>query len=374
MVEERWNTLPLVTSGSYAQTLDEINPEDPPTNFTTLGSSGQKGLINNWNGGGIRFGYQYYLVNNGGHGSWDGNDAYMLDLLDSTLGWRRIKDPYEPTSDGADYYATNEPSPGHSYNVPCYIPTLSGSSNGDKHFEYFRLAIFDTTNGGNKSAKAAVYDFQTNAYLAEGDWPDWPGGTQSGSEAVSIYDSVNELVWCIGASISRRIRSFNPRDLTYSDWLESQFSGNLIEAPIEFIPTATPYVVVLDNTVPHLRVYDVSNPTSVDNAQNVSISGLPGSLAGGGLKWEPIGQKLLWYGFGSTIYKAPLPANPQSDTWVFSAQTNASGGEDPGTTENSEEYQGAFKRIQYSDQARGLVLVNSTTGPTYFWPVSESGM
>lgn len=373
--ESRWENIPTVTQAGQSANLSDESPI--LDGLSVQGLSGFQGIINNWNGGcGIRAGgNEYWLICNGGHRGWAGNGSYRLVLNTETPGWSRILDPSPATitvdinAPSTAYYSSQEPTSRHTYYDACYIGNLTGNSNGDKLFFYRIQAA--TGNPSGSFADATVYDFSTDTYLAQGTWPNYPavGSTIEGS---CCYDADNELVWMIANGAHRYLRSFDPKTLTYSGALEPQFSVfTAADSPMLAIP-GNDLLLFYWKPKGNFRIYDISTPSAPVVAE-VSISGLPGGQAPS-LVWEPIGQKVVvLYGGTNVLYTASVPANPQVDTWTFSAVTNASGSVDIAANE-AIDYNGNYNRLQHSVSLNCFVLSNTINNGGYIWKIPAGGL
>jgi hypothetical protein len=119
-----------------------------------------------------------------------------------------------------------------------------------------------------------------------------------------------------------------------------------------------------------LNLVDLDTPTALVQK---STSGTPTAWAlGVGAVYHPSSRAVFcWDGYGTSLRKLKIPADPISGSWVWSEVTAAGGGATPTASPAA----GAFGKFNIVDDMgngqAALVVVNAIDEPTYVYRMPE---
>jgi len=394
--------------------LSDVAPSPPVTDSGT----GQSSIIETWSGGTVDYvNARYFLVANGGHGDYAGNEGYVLNLRTATPSWQRFIDP---TPNGSITY---NDSPGasfaknsdgrarsmHTSAFQCYgdyqiwypyCNSYSSPSGGSTPY----VASFNTLNSG---VAAALADNTTLAWDGTvGPWQFWgiipgnsgidgDGSTGAASFGCSCFDRwghrvygfgglgfdrTNTYVWYIntlgdaaGTGNSYLLNSGNP----YADfrWAVCVFDLRII--------------VAADGSNGRLVVFDLNNVGGSGwyTVPTVSGTGYYGGGVSGpfpGAFYIPKTRQIAVGdppNIGNKVYALNVPTtadaygrtiyNP-SGVWTW---TNSTPGGVTLTFPNDTKPYNRFNGIEdMGDGRSALVYVGGVNAPTYVYKIPAAGL
>jgi hypothetical protein len=365
-------------------TLADVDPaEDPkvnpnyPSSPPWNGSTGQKSVLNAWNGGAFanNVGPLGSLIAfGGGHANYFGNEIYAFDL--ATQLWSRVTDPFPGSRDVLTaYYAHGEfpdgsPLPPHTYDYVDYHPA-------SRSLVLLRgVQQLYVPSGGVSAGPPHLFDFTARKWR-RGPAPAGPYN----SSGWSAYDSSRDVFWVNPPNGEAGFRSFDPNargaDGTVGAWSEAYGAkkkghGDGVAAydPVNDI------VVYTDFASDPTAVYavDLGDPAAPSVA--LREGGTPPELAKGhGWEWSDLRGSLVYWprSAGAGVHELRFRGSDwRSGTWTWSPLTDAGNQvvPDPMTVDNG--VYSRFRLVRFRDAEIALV-VNRVDGPVYAFRMPEAG-
>jgi hypothetical protein len=354
----------------FANTLNDLNPKNNaalnpnhPLSPEWQGSDGQASIVYAW--GGACFDddlAEIHLPLSGGHGNYAGNEPYTGSLNQEYPAWRMLRAPSGAignlltTNDGQEssgVYSDGRPRSIHPYSKPVFVPGV-GPCVGT-------MGNMAWSAGGGSSRFLRVHPTTGEPTIGATPNPQEGGGYSSGGGAT--YDPSRHSVWWR----SRANQAFARYDVASDTW-ETRGSTFYLDAYTTLSYMASDDCILWGNTglSQQWAVFDCATNTLYQPI----FSGTPaGSLRAGLAQphWsDHHGAFLCWDNSSSTtlITRLTPGANPRSDAWTIDALTvdgsNA-------VTPSVRQANGTYGRSIYSNTLGGFVLLNSTSGPVYFF-------
>lgn len=283
------------------------------------------------------------------------------------------------------YYNDGHPTSRHGCDHDCYIPVLSGSSNGDRWYTPWTYAAY---GAAQHYPVGASYSRANGTYDAQSTFPNLPapyngvfldGVSYSGFVE---FDSVSEWVW---ASFGRSggfygLIHLDPRTKVWTDHGTKSLGTDSIAASTCLIDTIRR--VLVGTGAGDLIVYDLTRPDDTNGCKIHTVSGLPGG--GIGFVYEPISKKWVAWNGGKTLQIITPPANYRvssdnvsalngSATYTIGQTISPSGGatpENPGGLSS----QVTFGKFNYIANPPLLCVFSSYTEDMNVYPIPSTGI
>jgi hypothetical protein len=272
------------------------------------------------------------------------------------------------------YYNDGKPAARHQYYTVGYIPTLSGSANGDRMFLPWGFALYGDGNGHTKVA--ASYSRVNGTYDPQNFFPDWATDTDIRNDfnGGTVFDPVTEKVYVsAGAGGFFDLRTFDPRTKTYAALSTQSSSGTGGYTSYMIDPVRRVLVAITGST---MYVTDLLAPTTM---RTYTVSGL--SSEGIGFAYEPTSGKWATWNGGAAIRVINVPANyrtgdgstsnPLNASAVYTVTTITPSG---GATPTAAAANGTFGRFRYIANPKGFIVVNDNTQTPYFYKIPSTGL
>jgi len=347
-----------------AVSLNRISDVDPcpANNCSYTAVEGQSAVIDDWNGGAFATGYGSrggLVVYGGGHKGYFGNEIYVFDL--ATRMWVRVTDPVvnpicnQSTGELQD----GSPCSAHTYDYVDYHPTTNS---------FVRLGSSSNHEvGGGGSPKVHLFSFDQVAWRggASSDYPVFEGH----AGASSAYDPNRDVFWLLPA-YNRQFMKYDPNANGGSGrWTPYSIYNIEIDAVSAIDPDRDLFVTLDTRGTERVIVHDLSNPGAT--GVTVTTTGDTGmqSFPKPGFEWDPVVNKFVVWGSGSSVYTLVPPANNwANDTWVWqrvdAAPTNS-------VTPSARNSNGTYSRFRYAPSVNAYVVINSTTDSVYMYRLSD---
>lgn len=203
-----WVPVPGKLKSVHANELTSLNP-CAGNNCWYSESSGQNGPWVNWCGAVFASDYSEFgamVYWGGGHGGYDGVEAYVFDL--TTQMWSRIGEPIpydflpETSADWCDvlYKGQHVPPASHTYSHPVYISRANGGgAKGSFCLPYNVYGGGPGSGNGSNGYRPHLLD------LASGTWSRWTTNTMDvpasyGPYGGSFIDAKRNVFWGMAAT------------------------------------------------------------------------------------------------------------------------------------------------------------------------------
>lgn len=345
---------------------------------TLLGLGAGHGIVDGYSGGFVTQSSQY-LVLNGGHSDGVPNQVWRFDFnVAAPLFVKEFNGssslPNVSGTQGNPYYPDGLPAARHTYSNVCYIPTLSGSTNGNRAFLPWMFAVAGDGTGDYKDASS--YPLNSQQYDPRDFFPDLPT-TQDIRFTYTgwcVWDPVGELVWVsLDGGGFYELWSFNPRTKVYTNFGTSSSNGTEGYTTALVDTSRRVIAVAKDSTI---YLHDLLNP----GARLVyNVTGAPG---GSGFEYEPTGRKWVKWAGGKTLNVMTPPTNYRTGDGSLSNPLNPSAVYTFGTTitpatgatPTAGGPQGTYKRFAYIAQPKGFCVLNAYDEQMYFFKIPAGGL
>lgn len=367
-----WRT--AMTAFTWAEiptsnTLSALNPEnnaainpDYPSSPEWKAVSGQQAIITAWCGACYdRDDDKMWWPLQGGHNDYAGNEPYCIALNDDAPTFELVRWPSGAignlltTNDGNEstgLYSDGQPRAVHSYNKAVFVP-------GVGPFIAVQGNCSWTAAAGTSKTVAVDPDTGLGTLLASNS----DVGTGSGGGA--CFDPTRGTqgsIWWRGAGTDKFCRY----DVAANTWaaVGSTFAAsgytNLAHHPDD------DYILYGCGSSSFWKVFDCASGTLYSPTFTGTVSG---SMRFGytQMQWVPaLGAFCGWDNSSDKTRITTLTpgANPLTDGWTISYITvdgaNA-------VTPSDRQTNGTYGRFQFSPNLNGFVLINSTSGPLYFF-------
>jgi hypothetical protein len=367
--DQQWSAL---TAGPAPQ-LSNVDP-CPAGNCSYTGSTGFESVCSAYVGAAASS-ESLIIAFQGGHHDYAGNGVYEYMFSEDVPRWYRRVDPSTSVQEDVGYYSDGRPAARHGYKSDCFIPTLSGSSNGNRYFAAFGGSTWGS--GNTTTSLAASWQRGTSAPDPQSFWPNSTPGTHN-YDAYVCWDPVTERVWKRDGSYptyTYALRSMDPRTkawTTHGSTVAGSFpNGAYLSSMVDPIRR----VMVMCYRA-QIVVTDLEHPNEAGRVY--AVSGLPAS-GNGGFAYEQLSGKWVQWSGGSTLRTITPPANYRSGDGSTSNSLNASASysavtvtPSAGATPTSEQGGGTHGRFSYIENPRGFCVVNATNQPVYFFKCATS--
>lgn len=346
-----------------------INPRsagDPPWVYPAE-SATVANIISAYSGGSFDDATGLYWVLGGGHGGWNSNAPFSIDLSVDAPAWALRGYPtgsiQHPLPGGQDYINLNggqssvhagRPHSYHTYNL------LAATPDGD---------LWLMPGGFNY----AVAWFR-QAYRFDGtadDWdttnvPDGEGilgptsGPIIGQVGACCYDPVRDCIWQVSVN-DCIVKWAAPAAYTDPEYTYYSSGGFASEWGMFYDSVRNWVWCIAGDTVSDgqsgrcVAVFDPSAGTT-----SLTWLDIPDATTGwakAGIAFDVAHDRILIWTGGLTLTALTPPASPLSGTWVSSTLTFT--GDDPGTPPT----EGTFGRFAVSQARNAALIINSATAP-----------
>ncbi|MCE7901258.1 MAG: hypothetical protein DYH20_01060 [Gammaproteobacteria bacterium PRO9] len=348
--------------------LADIDPEKTSLNPNGAGSTapwhgveGQKGVIDDWNGGVVA--QNEYFVFGGGHKGYNGNEVYGLSLSDLT--WRRRSDPYPGPADFDGYHAegwwpahgaqaNGSPIAPHTYRFLQYDPErkclvlLTTQTQAEPAYSTIPQAAFFPLPGSG----FPVYQWQKASRYAGAGAPTAWGGW-------AAYDTVRKHYLVQGGAASTvMMATFNPAGGSaqgaYGTWTQRRDMNSTTYAVGGYYPGEDCVLMFIGGTGV-LRGFSAGALTV--GPQVLSQSNTPGTSLKCGFEYSEALNAFVVWSSGASVYKlAKGPGVWNSAVWAWELLTSAGNSVAPSAPNVNGTYN-RFSLVKYTD-AEVAVLLN----------------
>lgn len=344
-----------------------INPRassDPPWVYPAS-SATIANLISAYSGGSYDDASRLFWVLGGGHGGWNSNAPFSIDLSADAPAWTLRGYPtgsiQHPLPGGQTYINLNggqssvyasRPHSYHTYNLLAAVPgrdlwLMPGGFNWN--VAWFRQAYrFD----------GAANDWDT-AHIPDGEGILGPtGGPIIGQVGACCYDPVRDCIWQVTVNdcIVKWPAPAGYGVPTYTYYSSGGFAsewGMFYDASRNWVWCLAGDTVSDGQSGRCVAVFDPAAGTT--SLTWLDIPGASTGWARAGIACDVArGRILIWTG-GLTLTVLTPPVNPLTGTWGVSALTFS--GADPGTPP----VEGTFGRFAVSAALNAALIINSTT-------------
>jgi hypothetical protein len=348
-------------------TIAELDPAESsatnpnyPNTAPWNGSSGQKSVVQTWNGGAFatRFGAKGSLIiYGGGHRDYYGSEVYAFDL--STQTWTRVTNPYKgdinwPYQTGT--YPDGSPSPPHTYDTVSYHPatnsfvTLTAAYDSDPTDRSETVHMLDL---GTKQWRRSTRD---NTNVGDGGW--------------SAYDSTRDVFWYQGGGGSSKSPSmikFDP-NVQNGDGTVGKYTNYSALLPrTDSVAAYDPIhdIVVVATYREYQSVYGIDPKNPDGAAVTLKEAGTaPSREAASGWEWSPSRSSFIYWRRGGDVYELASPGTDWKGTWTWSKLTSSQNGTTPQAMSVDNGVYSRFQVVSYQDMDIAIV-VNRVDGPVY---------
>jgi hypothetical protein len=144
-----------------SSTLSDVTVSDP-------GAGSRVNTVIAWNGSCVDpDNSTIYMLANGGHGDWAGNEVYKLDLTADTPTWALAEDTSTTVQGNVAWYNDGKPTSSHTYNQQVFVPQIGRA---------MRIGVGSAYGGpGDDFHDVAGFNVASDQWDAEGTYPDIPG-------------------------------------------------------------------------------------------------------------------------------------------------------------------------------------------------------
>jgi len=365
-------------------TLSDVDPaQDPaanpayPSSPPWRGATGQKAVVNAWNGGAFaanlgRLGS--LVVFGGGHNDYFGNEVYAFDLEE--LRWRRLTDPFPASRDTltAFYedaeFADGSPVPPHTYDYVDYHP-------GTNSFVLLRGVQQLGVSGGSFSGSPAhMLSFGDHKWRRSP-----PSAAPYGSSGWSAYDALRDVFWINppGSTPAAGFRSFDPNgvntDGSVGRWSEA--AGPRKQGGGDGMASYDPdndIIVYTDFKKVPARVLGVDLKRPGDPSITLPLAGSPPQLdTGHGWEWSDLRKSFIYWPktAGADVHELRLGgADWRRGPWAWSSLTSRDNAVVPQSMTAANGVFSRFRVVRFSN-AEIAVVVNRVDGPVYAFRLPE---
>jgi hypothetical protein len=357
----------------------KINPNYPSAP-PWRGATGQKGVINAWNGGAFasRVGRLGSLVVfGGGHNDYFGNEIYAFDLEQRT--WRRLTDPFVASREvltalyeGAEF-PDGSPLPPHTYDYAEYHP-------GSNSFVILKgLQQLGVSGGVVSGAPAHLFRFHDQR------WYRTPvSAAPYGSAGWSAYDSLRDVFWVNPPGYTPRagFRSLSldgrNSDGSIGSWSgaigpRKQGGGDGVAAydPVHDIIVYTDF----RQSRPAAFAVDLGRPA--EPSERLKLGGAAPSLTTAhGWEWSDLRNAFIYWPrtAGAAVHELRLHGSDwRAGVWKWSSLTRPDNTVVPQSMTADNGVYGRFRLARFSNAEIALV-VNRVDGPVYAFRVPETAL
>jgi hypothetical protein len=369
MTEKTW----AAKAGSAGQRITDV----AATGFGLEGAPAA--ICTAWTGGGVdQVRGELILAANGGHTDWEGNEVYAIPLKSETPAWVRLTDPSAVNDDNDIEHGTGAYSDGNIRSYHGYGRTVWGDGkiwtqpegmwkNGGRCTSQWSFDR-DSLGTGPFPVSAAAAPWTNHGEAM----PTW-GGNLETQQGPSAYDRIDNIVWNIAHqgsnSLGQSVWSVDCDTGTASRHaLDLGDAGNGF--PTWAIVAHDLRLLIIGCSQGFLNLVDLDAPTALVQK---STSGTPTAwaLGAGAVYHQPSRAVFCWDGYGTSLRKLKIPADPISGSWVWSEVTAAGGGATPSSSPAA----GAFGKFNIVDDMgngqAALVVVNAIDEPTYVYRMPE---
>ncbi len=361
-------------------TLSDVDPEDDPSanpNYPSSapwhGSTGQRSVIIDWNGGAYaqNFGsFGSLLLTGGGHAAYQGNEVYAFDL--DTRLWTRVNDPYtgsySNSSNGA--YSDGSPLTVHTMDALSYHPATKS---------IVRLkGTTDSYAGNGQIVVAFMLDLETKAWRRSRVNP-----VEIITSGISCYDTNRDVFWFQNqASANWKFQKYDPNgsngDGTVGTW--TNYPASYINSdgagacdPVNDVFVYTQFRSDTPDYMRGVYVRDLSNPSAP--AVQISPQGTSpesGESGAHGWEWSNKRQAFIFWRRGGGVHELRLVSgSPQTGTWRWTQLTSGSNSVVPQSMALDRGVYSRFQIATLGDEEVGVV-VNREDGPVYAFRIPDA--
>lgn len=369
----RLSMSPLTSAQIGSNSLADVDPAQdvainpmyasrPDAPWITPTGSNINDLISAYSGGSYNDATGVFWVAGGGHGGWNGNCAFSVDLMQSSPTWARrgyptgsIQHPLPGGQDRVNYNGSQDtvyedrPHSVHSYNLLAATPDgdlwlLPGGFNWN--VAWFRRAFrfigasndWDTTN------------------IPSGEGILGPtSGPILGQVGASCYDPVRNCIWQI--TVNDCIVKW-PAPASYGVPTYTYYSSGGFASQWGMVYDTTRnwvYIFANDTTSDGqsgrcVACFDASAGTTTPTWLNIPSAST--SWCDAGIAYDSIRDRILIWEGGLTLTTLTPPASPLSSAWATGSITLT--GADPGV----EQAAGTYGRFAFSARLNAALIVN----------------
>lgn len=307
------------------------------------------------------------LIQGGGHADYFGNEIYAINVGLDIPTVERWTDPSSdvsapsPATDGD--YPDGLPASFHSYDIVEYAPI------SDELISAGHAFVYNTRGDGF----GIVWHFDcsvTTANLYQRALDAWSKSSAdyttmqnaSGGHAGFAYSPKHGKVFMLESGSFPAFGGYDPLTQTLTKHIGA-VSGTTFPSGIgtyvagEVVPSGNKDYYVAACSLTDLAVIDLD-----DFSQHAPTVTNPSKLSGSQpMTYDPVNACIWSWATGNNLVSLPVPANPDTDTWVASDQALT------GTAMPTPQANGTFSRLRY--YARGgmgaVLLVNSNSEDTF---------
>jgi hypothetical protein len=365
--------------------------------------SPDNGVMTAWTGGSVaQERGELILCANGGHGDYNGNEAYAIQIRSETPTWVRLWDKFSgatatggsTVSNGPANHSDSSPRSTHSWSHQTYgngriWKVQTGMSNGPDGdgkqstavYSWDRESIVGAVPMSGESGPWTYHGLGVPAYGPSDGW----GSTIDWQSSCTNYDKDTKTVWSLCTFTVKNPRypffsvdtvtgaittypSANNDSFPVDQWLK-QAIGAIVDGY---------WIIIAPNySGGRVLVLDLSNPNggftfkSPTGSPNAYVTG-----GGPGCVYHEASNALLvhHHSWGLNIRKLSIPADKISGTYTWSEV--AMGGTVPGPF--AADFQGYYTKFNMIENMgngqSALVAVSDVTGQTYVCKLPASGV
>lgn len=286
----------------------------------------QTAVINAWCGAGFDESTGKAFSWGGGHGDYNGNEAYYCDfsLATPAVGVFSLPSASLPATNSSSAYSDGKPASSHTYDLIHVDPIRR---------KLFLLGLGGVFNTGSEAADVRALDLDTQTWNDTGtdSYPSVPlnSGQAYTQGACACWDATRQGFW-VKQVQTGTLRFFNPAARTWTNYSDGRLYN--YDAVIRHDVTRDLLISIGGYGEPtpngptggggnEIIIHDLSTLSggSVTTYQR-SVTGLP-AKKGWGLRYVQADGKFLAYRGGQTIYVLSPGASPTGNDWLASGVT-----------------------------------------------------
>jgi hypothetical protein len=349
--------------------MADVDPEkDPDANPNYPGgapwhaNSGQKCVLNCWNGGAFatRFGtHGALLAFGGGHSGYNGSEVYAFDM--ASRMWTRVTDPYAgpfnfPYASGT--FPDGSAIPMHTYDMVDYHPATNSF-----------VVMKSITDGGPGTVTVAIpvvhmLDLDTKQWRSS---PSNSAGSLTGG-ANSCYDSNRDVFWALSRYSPESFITYDPKganaDGTFGSFSNIPTNATAIDAGAACDPDNDIYVYTQFRYEQAIYARNLADPTA-PRVKLTEAGTPPVKEAASGFEWSQRRQAFIYWRRGAGVYELKLTSGTwATGTWTWTNLTAASNTVVPEEMVTDNGVYSRFRIAKYAG-AEVAVVVNNVGGAVY---------
>ena len=356
MVPETWAEI-------STNTLSDIDPEDSPVYNPSYpaeapwhGTDGQPAVIDGWCTATFDdVEAKLYIPLGGGHGSYAGNEGYLINLMQDSPSWQML---YPPSTESLDtgqiqeatgLYPDGRLRSCHTYNNLIFVPGVGNIC--------ARMAGAYSSGQTSNNNIWKIHDTGEATLLVDNSAVSQMAYAIGGGVA---YDASRHALWGSGVGNGRIFK------VDCSTWELTQ-PGDYVSLGGDYVkPVFLNELDIFACLNGGLILYNPSTggqsfATLSGEAfpSSFSFTGKVGAIWHGGKIW-------IWNNTGNTgdIYTLTPGGDPYNDSWIRGVVSPSAKNT---VTPTSMSCNGTYGRFGYSSRLNGFYLINSTTSSLYFY-------